>query len=47
VDAERVRANYVNGVLPVTMPKVEEAKPRRIQIEGGGEGRRIEAGRAS
>jgi HSP20 family protein len=34
VDAEKIRARYENGVLGVTLPKTEEAKPRQIQIEG-------------
>lgn len=35
-DASRVDARYDNGVLTVTFPKVEEAKPRRIEIRGAG-----------
>ncbi|MGH7545020.1 MAG: Hsp20/alpha crystallin family protein [Gemmatimonadota bacterium] len=33
VDADKIRARYENGVLVVTLPKTEEAKPRQIQIE--------------
>lgn len=32
VDAEGIVANYENGVLEVTIPKREEAKPRQIRI---------------
>ena len=32
VDAEAIAANYENGVLEVTIPKREEAKPRQIRI---------------
>lgn len=32
VDAEKIEANYENGILEVTIPKREEAKPRQIQI---------------
>ena len=32
VDTEKIRAEYKDGVLQVTLPKVEEAKPRRIQV---------------
>lgn len=33
VDAEHIRARYVNGVLEVTLPKTEAAKPRQIEIQ--------------
>lgn len=32
VDTEKIRAEYRDGVLQVTMPKVEEAKPRKIKV---------------
>jgi len=32
VDTEKIRAEYRDGVLLVTLPKVEEAKPRRINV---------------
>lgn len=37
VDAGRVEAMYRNGLLLVTMPKAEHAKPRQIQVQVGGE----------
>ena len=33
VHADRVGAAYENGVLTVTLPKREEAKPRKITVE--------------
>jgi HSP20 family protein len=33
VDAEQVKAEFANGVLTVTLPKAEEAKPRRIEVK--------------
>lgn len=33
VDAEHVAAEYKNGVLTVTLPKKELAKPRAVKIE--------------
>jgi HSP20 family molecular chaperone IbpA len=32
VDASKVAAQYENGVLVVTLPKRDEAKPRMIQV---------------
>jgi len=32
VDADKVSANYKDGVLTLTMPKREEAKPKTIKI---------------
>jgi HSP20 family protein len=33
VDAERVSADYADGVLTVVLPVAEQAKPRRIEIK--------------
>lgn len=33
VNSDGVKANYQEGVLTVTLPKVEAAKPRKIQVE--------------
>lgn len=33
LDAERVRADYKNGVLTVTLPKKEVAKPKTVKVE--------------
>jgi HSP20 family protein len=32
VDASKVRADYRNGVLTITLPLREEAKPKQIQV---------------
>ena len=32
VDADKIKANYKDGVLTITLPKAEAAKPKRIQI---------------
>jgi HSP20 family protein len=34
VRADAIRATFRDGVLEVSIPKAEEAKPRRIRIEG-------------
>jgi HSP20 family protein len=33
IDAGGIKATYAHGVLTVTLPKVEKAKPRQIQVE--------------
>ncbi|MGQ4809201.1 Spore protein SP21 [Candidatus Entotheonellaceae bacterium PAL068K] len=33
VDAERIEANYRHGLLVITLPKVESAKPKHIEIQ--------------
>lgn len=33
VDSEKVKADYKNGVLTVTLPKKEVAKPKMINVE--------------
>jgi HSP20 family protein len=33
VDAEHIKANYEAGVLTLTLPKIEKAKPRQIAVE--------------
>ncbi|MCP2289298.1 Hsp20/alpha crystallin family protein [Nocardia amikacinitolerans] len=43
VDADKISATYNNGVLSVTIPIAERAKPRRIEISGHSEQKTIEA----
>ena len=33
VQADKVKATYRDGVLEVTLPKVEEVKPKAIKID--------------
>lgn len=35
IDTEGVKADYRDGVLTVTMPKAETARPKRIEIKAG------------
>lgn len=35
VAADHVEASYRDGLLTITVPKAEEAKPRRIQVQAG------------
>jgi HSP20 family molecular chaperone IbpA len=32
VDSSKVSATYQDGILKVTLPKAEEAKPKQIQV---------------
>ncbi|MFD8523755.1 Hsp20/alpha crystallin family protein [Streptomyces capillispiralis] len=41
LDTERIDASYDAGVLTLRIPVAEQAKPRRIQITGGGGRRQI------
>ncbi|MCV7419191.1 Hsp20/alpha crystallin family protein [Mycobacterium yunnanensis] len=43
VDASAISATYENGVLAVTIPIAERAKPRKVQIAHGGDRTSIEA----
>ena len=36
LDAEGIQASYENGVLTVTVPVAEQAKPRKVEISSGG-----------
>ena len=40
LDTERIEAAYENGVLTLTIPIVEQAKPRKIEIGGSTEGQK-------
>lgn len=45
LDTEQIGATYSNGVLTVTLPVAEKAKPRRITVEAvGDDARTIESG---
>lgn len=35
VAVDKVKAQYADGVLTVTLPKAEEAKPKRIDVKAG------------
>ena len=44
VRADQCDAHYDSGVLTLRLPKVEEAKPRRIRVEAGSQQRQINEG---
>ena len=37
-------ARFDNGVLVIRLPKAEEARPRRIRIDGANNARQVESG---
>lgn len=37
IDTDGISASYENGVLTVTIPVADKAKPRRVQIRTGGD----------
>ena len=43
IDTERISASYSNGVLSVTIPVSERAKPRKIEVTTGNDASVIEA----
>jgi len=42
INADAIDAHYDNGVLRLRLPKVEEARPKRIQVQTGGTSKMIE-----
>ncbi|MHC3004981.1 Hsp20/alpha crystallin family protein [Gordonia metallireducens] len=47
IDSAGISARYDNGVLTVTIPVAEKAKPRRIEVESINHQQAIETGTAS
>jgi HSP20 family protein len=39
VDSDKAQAHFENGVLTLTLPKSESARPRQIKIGGGTQGK--------
>lgn len=33
IDKEKIKATYKNGVLDITLPKIEKAKPKQIRVD--------------
>jgi len=44
LDAERVEARYDQGVLTITIPVAEQAKPRKVEVSSAGQAKEIKAG---
>lgn len=43
LDTEKITAGYESGVLTLTIPVAEQAKPRKIEITGSGDRKAIDA----
>jgi HSP20 family protein len=41
IEADRIEASYENGLLWITVPKAESAKPRRITVKGAPDSNRV------
>jgi HSP20 family protein len=39
VSADQIKARFESGILTVSLPKAEGAKPRKVQIEANGKAR--------
>ena len=44
LDSERIEATYESGVLTVTIPVAEQAKPRRIEVSVGSDRQKVSVG---
>jgi HSP20 family protein len=44
LDADRIEADYHDGVLTLTIPVSEGARPRKIEVAGSGEQKAIDVG---
>ena len=42
LDTQQVEASYENGVLTVTIPVAEQAKPRKVEVTSGGGAKQLE-----
>jgi HSP20 family protein len=47
LDTEKLQAQYVDGVLRLTIPVAEQAKPRKIEVGHAGAPRTIEGAATS
>ena len=47
LDGDNIHASYENGVLTLTIPLAERAKPRRIEVSTTGEREAIDVGSSS
>jgi HSP20 family protein len=43
VDGDKIEASYNNGVLTITVPKAQSARPRKIAINGGTHSKQLNA----
>jgi HSP20 family protein len=47
LDLDGIHAHYENGVLSLTIPVAEQAKPRKIEVETGGKRQEVSSSRES
>jgi HSP20 family protein len=47
VDVDRIAANYENGILRISLPKSERARPREIRVSGNAGSTQVNTGNLS
>ena len=44
VSTDHTEANFENGLLHLKLPKSEQARPKKVQVQGGNQRKQLEVG---